>query len=613
MKEEKVKKYSMLSNVLWVMKELFDYRKVTKVLFPLYIIFDILQRCIVVMIPAVAVASLENGGGIKKFLIQTGGIILLYTIVYIIFVYATRLYSSKGTVARVYGIMRKIIRKSITMDYGNRENNSNQKIFGVASQGVGGNWFGAEHVMKTVPTLIINFIGMIIFGGAILTIDIRILIVLVLMLVFNLVTNSYARKYLNSHMEENTEIGRKSNYLRDRIRNINCGKDIRIYGMEKWFGKVLASYVDMGQKWQKGVEQHFYLPVASDTIFTALRDGLAYVILIGQALRGELSLAEFTLMMGVVSGFSNWMFGFVGDVTDLQDANKLVSGIRECLDMEDTFLHGTGKKVSNEELINPPKIEFRDVSFWYEEDRKILSHVNLTIEKGEKIALVGGNGAGKTTLVKLLCGFYHPNEGKILVNGVSIEEYDIEEYFKLIGVVFQDIQPIEFTLLHNVSGVKVEETDMGRFHEAVKMAGISEKIDSLEQKENTYIKPVLDEKGIQLSGGESQKLMLARCLYKDAPLLILDEPTSALDPLAESEIYERYNSMTENKTSIFISHRLASTRFCDKILFLKDGEIIEQGTHEELVNMKGNYARIYEIQSHYYKEGKEMEKAYEEE
>lgn len=237
MKEEKVKKYSMLSNVLWVMKELFDYRKITKILFPVYIIFDILQRCIVVMIPAVAVASLENGEGVQEFLLKTGGIILLYTVVYIIYIYATRLYSSKGTVARVYGIMRKIIKKSITVDYGNREDNSKQKIFGVASQGVAGNWFGAEHVMKTVPTLIINFMGMIIFGGAILMVDMRILMVLILMLVFNLLTNRYARKYLNSHMEENTEIGRKSNYLRDRIRNINCGKDIRIYGMEKWFGK----------------------------------------------------------------------------------------------------------------------------------------------------------------------------------------------------------------------------------------------------------------------------------------------------------------------------------------------------------------------------------------
>lgn len=613
MKEESVKKYSIISNAFWIMKEMFDYRKVTRILFPLYIIFDILQRCVVVMIPAVAVASLENGEGIKAFLIQTGGVIILYMVVYIIYLCAMRLYSSKGTIARIYGIMQKIIRKSITMDYGNREKNSVNKVFGVACEGVGGNWHGAENVMKTVPALMIDFTGMIIFGGAILTVDVRILIVLVFMLVFNLITNSYARKYLNSHMEENTELGRKSNYLRERIRDINSGKDIRIYGMENWFGDVLQSYVDMGKKWQKGVEQHFYLPVASDTVFIALRDGLAYVILIGQALRGEVSLAEFALMMGVISNFSSWMFGFVEDVMALQDANKLVSGIRECLDMEDTFLHGTGKKVSKDDLKNPPKIEFRNVSFWYEENRKILSHVNLTIEKGKKIALVGGNGAGKTTLVKLLCGFYHPCEGEILVNGVSIEEYDIEEYFKLVGVVFQDIDPIEFTILHNVSGAEKEETDMGRFYDVVKMAGISDKVDSLQQKENTYIKPILNEKGIQLSGGESQKLLLARCLYKDAPMLILDEPTSALDPLAESEIYEKYNSMTENKTSIFISHRLASTRFCDEILFLKDGEIIEQGTHEELVNRKGNYARIYEIQSHYYKEGKRMEEAYEEE
>lgn len=612
MKEKKSRKYGVLSNILFIFSEMFRYEKSTRFTFPLLVVIELLDTAMVVSIPAIVVALIESKTGVEEFFMKLGAVILIYAIVQMTRIFALNYYSASGTVVRVYDFMSILMRKSMSMDYCNRESNQNQKLFGNANSAINGNWVGIEAVMKRVPYVIICFLGMLLFGGAILTVDIRILIVLMIMLVFNLFTNRYARNYLNSHLEENSEIYRKSYYLQERISELSCGKDIRIYRMEQWFGKVLASYVEMGQDWQKRIEKHFYLPVASDTIFIALRDGLAYLLLIRQALAGQISLAEFTLMTGAVSNFSAQMFAFVNSGTELLNANKLVSYFREALDMEDSFLHGTGKGVTEEELQSAPCIELRDVSFRYgSEEKEILSHISLTIQPGERLALVGGNGAGKTTLVKLLCGFYHPTEGEILVNGVSIEEYDIEEYFKLVGAVFQDIDPIAMSLVHVVTGVEKDKADMHRFWKAVEEAGLYEKIQSFTDKEDTYIKPILHESGIQLSGGENQKLMMARCIYKDAPFLILDEPTSALDPLAESEVYESYDQMAEKKTSIFISHRLASTRFCDKILFLENGSIIEEGTHEELMQLGGRYAHIYDVQSHYYKADGEMEDAYE--
>ena len=188
------------------------------------------------------------------------------------------------------------------------------------------------------------------------------------------------------------------------------------------------------------------------------------------------------------------------------------------------------------------------------------------------------------------------------MNGVSIEEYNIEEYHKIIGAVFQDTEHHVFRLVDIVSGKEKEETDMKKFWQSIEQAGLKEKIEQLDKKEDTYLSQVFHDEGIQLSGGEMQKLMLARCIYKNAPFMILDEPTSALDPIAESRIYKEYSRLTKNKTSIFISHRLASTRFCDKILFLENGKIIEEGSHKELLERNGHYAKIYEIQSHYYKE-----------
>ena len=258
-------------------------------------------------------------------------------------------------------------------------------------------------------------------------------------------------------------------------------------------------------------------------------------------------------------------------------------------------------------------IEMEHVSFTYPgSGEPTLKDLNVTLRPGEKIALVGLNGAGKSTLVKLLCGLYRPTEGAIRVDGRPLSDYGREEYFSLIAAVFQDVKLLPLTIAQNVASENTDAVDRQRVRQCLALAGLLDMVDDLPQKEDTPLgRGVLDD-GIELSGGERQKMWMARAFYKNAPVLILDEPTAALDPLAEQEIYEKYVRMSEGKTSLFISHRLASTRFCDRILFLENGRITEQGSHEELMEKNGAYARLFEIQGKYYRKeesGKEWNEA----
>lgn len=267
---------------------------------------------------------------------------------------------------------------------------------------------------------------------------------------------------------------------------------------------------------------------------------------------------------------------------------------------------GTDSRASDDAEGSPaPGIVLEDVSFAYKKEdgtsgEKILEHFNLTIAPGEKLALVGVNGAGKTTLVKLLCGLYQPDQGRILINGRSRAQMDPGEWYQMFSVVFQEQLVLPITIAENLSLRRREETDDERAWTALEKAGLSETFARQKLTLDTFMKKTISHKGIELSGGQQQRLMLARALYKDAPLLVLDEPTAALDPIAESEVYESYLQHSRGKTAIFISHRLASTRFSDRIILLDHGRIQEEGTHDQLMEMGGAYAHMYQVQSSYY-------------
>ena len=252
------------------------------------------------------------------------------------------------------------------------------------------------------------------------------------------------------------------------------------------------------------------------------------------------------------------------------------------------------------------EIRLENVSFHYpESDADIIHNLSLIIHPNEKLAIVGLNGAGKTTLVKLICGLLSPSEGRVLLNGDDISDFNRNKYYELFSAVFQDFSILDVTIAEEIAQCK-DDIDYQKIKECIDYAGLSDTINKLPQGLNTHIGREVYLDGVLLSGGQMQRLMLARALYKNGPILLLDEPTAALDPLAESEIYQKYSDMANNKTSLFISHRLASTMFCDRIILIKDGGINEEGSHEDLLKLNGEYAKLFEVQSRYYKQGKEI-------
>ena len=246
---------------------------------------------------------------------------------------------------------------------------------------------------------------------------------------------------------------------------------------------------------------------------------------------------------------------------------------------------------------------FENVSFCYPKAEKYaLKNLNLTVKAGERLAVVGLNGAGKSTFIKLLLRLYEPTEGRILLNGTDISEYDKEAYYGIFGPVFQDVNLFAFPLAENVSMKSPQETDREKARSCLIDAGFGEKLTELSQGVDTEILKVIHDDGVDLSGGEKQKLALARALYKDAPVVVLDEPTAALDALAEAKLYQDFDKLIGDKTAVYISHRLSSTQFCDHVAMFRDGELIEYGTHESLLSKAGAYAEMFRIQAQYYLE-----------
>ena len=409
------------------------------------------------------------------------------------------------------------------------------------------------------------------------------------------------QKYEYGTRARRTDIERKINYVTERASNFAAAKDIRVYGMAQWLREIYNDLFKENDAWLKKLNYRNFVNRIVEIAIILVRDSAAYAVLISMALHGEITIDQFVLYFAAISNFATYIGNIMTAWNEMQSASLKICDFREYLDLPDGS--GSGKANADDFISSAPEITFEHVCFrYYGAEKNTLDDISFTFRPGERIALVGMNGAGKTTLVKLLCGLYRPTSGDIKINGVSVSDFCRDDYYRLFSPVLQDVQTSFFSLAETVAATLGDEVDRLRAEECMRKAGLGAKIDSLPDGIDTKLDKQVNKNGIELSGGEAQKLMMARALYKNAPVLVLDEPTAALDPIAENEIYLHYRDMTKGKTSLFISHRLASTQFCDRILFLDGGKIAEEGTHDELISNGGEYAKLYEIQSCWYRD-----------
>ncbi len=445
----------------------------------------------------------------------------------------------------------------------------------------------------------------IVYGILLARVSIWILLLAIISTVIQIKLLKLARTKHGEAHPHLADASRKLSYLTSQSMEPAAGKDIRIYNMAGWLMKKYGDTLNHMNGLYHQVHNWYFVRGLSDAGLDLLRNGLIYGYLIYLVTEGKLTIAEFVLYFGFANSFATQMFLALREALTFGIISNTFSSIREYFDTKDSRNEGNGVEGKEFERIKKEAVtlELKNVSFIYpEQDKPTISNMNLTVKAGEKLALIGLNGAGKTTLVKLICGFYTPTEGEILLNGIPIEKFERHQYYSLISVLFQDYTILPFTLDENIASVPKERIKAGKLQKSLEESGFQSRYQKLSDKGNSLLIRDVHENAVDFSGGEKQRLLFARALYKEAPLLILDEPTAALDPIAENEIYLKYGEVTKGRTSIYISHRLSSTRFCDRIILLENGNIVETGTHTELMGLNGKYANLYELQSQYYKE-----------
>lgn len=599
---EKQIKYPFCKTINRLIKNVNEKNPKLYIYFFIYTIAAIIYPFFSILLPKLLIEQFSLGSmiSLKNILRIILSFFILSSIVGFIETYIKSSCYTKITALRL-DYLKDQFQKLVEMDYKYVEDASFYETYDRALEANNSNDNGVEGVYHKLFTTPAVFITSILFSIWIGRVSVWILLSLILNVVANLWIQRKVNEYEYSMKKELSRQNRRKRYYYETTHDFSFGKEIRLYNLKNRvlenYNKEIQKYIDLNKLIKK---KEFTLGFLG--LFTLfINQAALYGILIWKVVHG-MSIADFSMYLALILQLSLLLNTLIEDISFIYRESLYVYDFFKFLDTDLGEVGGEKKAIEKDTL----EIEFKNVSFKYPKtDNYIFENLNFKIPKGQRLAIVGLNGAGKSTLVKLITGLYDVDEGEILINGIPIKDFNKKELYSMFSVVFQEVNILAFTLAENIACTS-ENIDINRVYEVLDKVGLKDKVDSFPKGIEQMMLKIIDENGIELSGGESQKLAIARALYKNGNMVIMDEPTSALDALAEAEIYKDFSELVENKTSIYISHRLSSTKFCDVIALFDKRGLIEYGTHEELMEKRGEYYKMFTIQGKYYQEGGEI-------
>ncbi len=588
-----MKHYSIWSNYIFTFKPLWQQKRRIALCFLAAAVLFVAVPVVGMMITSMMIGSLEQGISMQHFVCRALLAFAGYGVLNMAKSYLDARNDGQYIEARTALFLMDWIKKDLTVSMEQCEDAQIQKLKKKSENCIWANEWGIEGFMRHNLDLLKSLLGLFVYTLIVGIMNWKILAMLVGMSAVSAAAAYGVTRYYEKIKDPLAEQGVTMGYINREVDDVQSGKDIRIFGLGKW---IVGKYDQAIKKCRRLYFQRDIREYGSnmlDTALDAVRDLVCYLYLILQLSQG-MRISKFVFYLGLVAGFSNWIGMISKRVVSVKQESDNISELRNYLLLEEEAPSG-GKLAETDRI----EVVFDHVSYRYHgAEEETLHDVSFRLASGEKLALVGLNGAGKTTIVKLMSGLYLPTSGTVYVNGISTRALDRSAYFAKQAAIFQEPFQTSYNIAENIA---LEETyDRAKLWKVLAQAGLDEKVKSLDRQLDTHLGKDIAQDGIMLSGGEMQKLLLARALYREAQLILLDEPTAALDALAETEIYQKYQTLMRGKSVLFISHRLASTRFCDRILLLAEGRIQEQGTHEELMQEQGAYYQLFQVQSKYY-------------